>query len=401
MRLSTLTFVLSAAAFGVPATGSAASPVGTGTVTSFGDAGSYGAPGQLNAPLADIVATPDGAGYWLVAADGGVFAYGDATFEGSWSGTVPGVPVVGMASTSDGKGYWLVDSIGEVTALGDATAHGSLDSIRSSGGSLNGPVVGMAAGPGGAGYWLIAADGGVFAYGDAAFEGSAATLPLNAPVVGMAATPDGGGYWLVAADGGVFAYGDAAFEGSAATLPLNAPVVGMAATPDGGGYWLVAADGGVFAYGDAAFEGSLGTTPPPHPVMAMAAPGGHGYWLATAAVGPTPSAVTQVAGDCVHPQVEPSRFTLACGDGNAYLDGVTWSSWTRSIAFGRGTYWQNDCTPDCAHGRFESSPGASIELSRPVATSAGVEFTTVTVSYSDPTSGARRNYTEGWYTSPT
>ncbi len=30
-----------------------------------------------------MAATPDGGGYWLVASDGGVFAYGDAGFYGS------------------------------------------------------------------------------------------------------------------------------------------------------------------------------------------------------------------------------------------------------------------------------------------------------------------------------
>jgi hypothetical protein len=33
-----------------------------------------------------MVPTADGGGYWLVAADGGVFSYGDATFEGSAAG---------------------------------------------------------------------------------------------------------------------------------------------------------------------------------------------------------------------------------------------------------------------------------------------------------------------------
>jgi len=53
-------------------------------------------------------------------------------------------------------------------------------------------------------------------------------------------------------------------------------------------------------------------------------------------------------------------------------------------------------------GHFESSPGATIELSRPIATSAGVEFTTLTVSYADPAAGGvPQSHTEGWYTSPT
>ena len=30
-----------------------------------------------------MAATPDGGGYWLVAADGGIFTYGDAGFYGS------------------------------------------------------------------------------------------------------------------------------------------------------------------------------------------------------------------------------------------------------------------------------------------------------------------------------
>jgi hypothetical protein len=30
-----------------------------------------------------MAATPDGQGYWLAAADGGVFAYGDAGFLGA------------------------------------------------------------------------------------------------------------------------------------------------------------------------------------------------------------------------------------------------------------------------------------------------------------------------------
>jgi hypothetical protein len=36
-----------------------------------------------DAPIVGISATPDGRGYWLVGADGGVFAFGDAVFYGS------------------------------------------------------------------------------------------------------------------------------------------------------------------------------------------------------------------------------------------------------------------------------------------------------------------------------
>jgi len=232
----------------------------------------------LNAPFVGMAATPDGGGYWLVASDGGVFAYGNAQFYGSATNLHLNEPVVGMAATPDGGGYWLVAADGGVYAYGDAQFYGSAGSLH-----LNQPVVGMAATPDGGGYWLVAADGGVFDYGDARFSGSAGGLPLTQPVVGMTATADGGGYWLVAADGGVFAYGDARFWGSAGGLPLTQPVVGMTATADGGGYWLVAADGGVFAYGDARFYGSADGEIPDSSVVGIAASGdAHGYWLPTA-----------------------------------------------------------------------------------------------------------------------
>jgi hypothetical protein len=74
-----------------------------------------------------------------------------------------------MAATPSGKGYWLVASDGGIFAFGDALFSGSAGSIR-----LNQPVVGMAPFGKGAGYWLVAADGGVFTYGGAPFLGSPA-----------------------------------------------------------------------------------------------------------------------------------------------------------------------------------------------------------------------------------
>ena len=205
----------------------------------------------LNRPIVGMVTTPDGGGYWMVASDGGIFAYGDAGFYGSAGHVHLNRPVVGMATTTDGRGYWLVASDGGVFAYGDATFKGSMG-----GAHLNRPIVGMAAHPGG-GYWLVASDGGIFAFGGAPFYGSSGNLRLNKPVVGMTPTPTGGGYWLVASDGGIFSYGNAPFHGSTGNLRLALPIVGMAATPNGGGYWLVANDGGIFALG-APFYGSLG-----------------------------------------------------------------------------------------------------------------------------------------------
>jgi L,D-peptidoglycan transpeptidase YkuD (ErfK/YbiS/YcfS/YnhG family) len=224
-----------------------------GGVFSFGDAHFYGSMGNqaLNAPIVAMTPSSDGAGYWLVASDGGVFSFGDAHFYGSTGSIHLNAPIVGMAATPDGGGYWLVASDGGVFSFGDAHFYGSTGSIH-----LNAPVVGMASAPDGGGYWLVASDGGIFSFGDAHFYGSTGSIHLNAPVVGMDSAPDGGGYWLVASDGGIFSYGDAHFYGSTGSIHLNAPVVGMASTPDAAGYWLVASDGGIFNYGDAHFYGS-------------------------------------------------------------------------------------------------------------------------------------------------
>jgi hypothetical protein len=169
---------------------------------------------------------------------------------GDLSGQSLNRPLVGMATTADGAGYWLVGRDGGIFTFGDATFHGSTGSL-----TLNKPIVGMAGDPATGGYWTVGADGGIFSF-DSPFFGSTGSLTLNKPIVGMAATPDGGGYWLVASDGGIFAFGNAAFFGSTGSLTLNKPIVGMAATPDGGGYWLVGRDGGIFTFGDAPFIGS-------------------------------------------------------------------------------------------------------------------------------------------------
>jgi hypothetical protein len=211
-------------------------------------------------------------GYWEVASDGGMFAFGGVGFYGSMGGTTLNMPVVGLAATPDRKGYWEVASDGGLFAFGDATFYGSMG-----GKPLNSPIVGMATDPATGGYWEVATDGGMFSF-NAPFYGSTGGTPLNQPVVGMASTPDGGGYWLVAKDGGIFAFGDAKFFGSMGGKPLNAPVVGIAASPSGGGYWEVASDGGMFAF-DAPFYGSMGGKPLNKPMVGLTADTQTGgYW---------------------------------------------------------------------------------------------------------------------------
>ena len=87
---------------------------------------------------------------------------------------------MGIASTPDGGGYWLVASDGGVFAFGDAAFYGSTGSLQ-----LNRPIVGMAATRTAAATGWSASDGGVFAFGDAAFYGSGAGSGPGQTFVGI------------------------------------------------------------------------------------------------------------------------------------------------------------------------------------------------------------------------
>jgi IgGFc binding protein len=197
-------------------------------------------------------ATPTGAGYWSLTS-GMLSAHGNAADLGSENGARLNAPIVAINSSTTGHGYWLAAAEGGVFTFGDAGFYGSMGAKP-----LNQNIVGIARTPDNHGYWIVSSDGGVFSFGDAHFYGSLGARHLNQPIVGVASTPDGHGYWLIAADGGVFSFGDAHFYGSMGGTNLNRHLTGIAATPDGHGYWLIAADGGVFTFGNANFFGSLG-----------------------------------------------------------------------------------------------------------------------------------------------
>jgi hypothetical protein len=211
-------------------------------------------------------------GYRLVGSDGGLFRYGTARFYGSTGGLHLNRPIVGIAGDPKTGGYWMVASDGGLFAF-HAPFFGSLGSMH-----LNSPIVGITATADGGGYWMVASDGGVFAFGDARFRGSLGSVHLNSPIVGLAADRSTGGYWMVASDGGVFAF-HAPFLGSAGGSRLGAPVTGMAAGPNGGGYRIVTALGRVFGYGSAPSYAPAGARVPPAPIVGIAVTGdGLGYW---------------------------------------------------------------------------------------------------------------------------
>jgi uncharacterized RmlC-like cupin family protein len=227
-------------------------------------------------------------GYTVATSGGGLYRYdtsqGTVTALPSMVGQHLNSPIVGAAS--NGNGYYLVASDGGVFAFDSGAPF-----LGSMGGQkLNAHIVGIALGfpatPGTpSGYYLVAADGGVFTFGGIPFYGSMGGQRLNAPIVGVATTgpivPNTPGYWLVASDGGVFSFGQTKFLGSTGNIHLNQPIVGMAfgsnaqngGPPDANGnqgYWLVASDGGAFSFGDTNFCGSAAGISPKAPVVGIA-----------------------------------------------------------------------------------------------------------------------------------
>jgi hypothetical protein len=248
-------------------------------------------------PIVGMAPTPSGNGYWLVASDGGIFAFGDAGFFGSTGAMTLNKPIVGMAATPSGNGYWLVASDGGVFAFGDAGFFGSTGAIK-----LNKPITGMTPSGTGQGYRMVATDGGIFSFGDAAFFGSAGGTALAKSIAGMAPTPSGKGYWLVGSDGKIFSYGDAADLGAASSLKS---VAALASTPSGAGYWAVGADGALAHFGDAVDLGHpTGTLS--KPIVGMAVLPSSGLPGTVGGAGPATPGQGPGTGPSVPPTTAPS-----------------------------------------------------------------------------------------------
>ena len=240
-----------------------------GGIFTFGAAPFYGSTGALTLqrPVVGMTVTAGRLGYWLVAADGGIFSFGDASFYGS----IPGLgfapagsgggsrqlsaPIVGMVPSSDGGGYFMVGADGGVFAFGDAKFEGSCPGI----GGCSGAAVTVMPDASGNGYWLVTVTGHVYAFGDATTFGAPATP--SAPVTSATRTPDGKGYWILLANGVVGAFGDAASLGGPGgqTGGLN-PATAIFSTSDGGGYWVSSAAGAIYTFGDAPYDGGMNTT---------------------------------------------------------------------------------------------------------------------------------------------
>ena len=236
-----------------------------GGIFSFGAATFHGSTGDLvlQRPVVGMVPTADHEGYWEVASDGGVFAFGDAGYYGS----IPGIgiapagstasqrrlnaPIVAIVPSDDGGGYFMVAADGGVFAFGDATFAGSCPGI----GTCPGSAVSVLPDTDGKGYWLVTSVGAVYAFGDAPFKGAPGATP--SPITSAVHTLDGDGYWILTADGSLYAYGDAPYLGGASGANAADPATAVFAPADYGGYWIVTADGAVSSFGTAMNEGDM------------------------------------------------------------------------------------------------------------------------------------------------
>jgi hypothetical protein len=113
-----------------------------------------------------------------VASDGGIFAFGDARFYGSMGGRKLNAPVQSLVPDGDGAGYWLVASDGGIFAF-DAPFLGSMGGQR-----LNKPVTGMVRY--GDGYLMVGEDGGIFNFSSRSFAGSLGANPPARPITSVA-----------------------------------------------------------------------------------------------------------------------------------------------------------------------------------------------------------------------
>ena len=131
----------------------------------------------LNGPVLDSIPTPTGNGYYMVAADGGIFTFGDASFSGSMGGKAqrPG-PV---ASSRPRRQGLLAGRLRRRRLHLRRPFRGSMGDVR-----LNKPMTGMV--PYGNGYLMVAEDGGIFNFSNRAFVGSLGDNPPARPMVSVA-----------------------------------------------------------------------------------------------------------------------------------------------------------------------------------------------------------------------
>ncbi len=117
------------------------------------------------------------------------------------------------------------------------------------------------------------------------------------------------------------------------------------------------------------------------------------YSSASAATAPS------YVNDCGHPEYKPESLTQYCADAGTGVVRIKWSSWSSTRAVGTGSYYVNQCVPDCADGKLLWAK-VKVVLSGPKFTRGKKYLMNVTVSSINgkPLPEATRTTTVGWVT---
>jgi peptidoglycan/xylan/chitin deacetylase (PgdA/CDA1 family) len=212
-------------------------------------------------------------GYRELTSDGGVHAYGSASF-GSMAGKLaPGVTAVGLAAGQRSGGYWILKSNGGVNFF-NAPWYGSLlgkipDGVR---------VAAIAAGRND-GYLVLTSDGDVHAFDRPDYGSDAGKLAPGVTAAGLAIDPVTGGYWILKSNGGVDFFNAPWYGSLLGQLPDGVRVTAIAGSP-AGGYYVLTSDGDVHAFGANSFGSLAGKLPAGVTAAGLATdPATGGYWI--------------------------------------------------------------------------------------------------------------------------
>ena len=99
----------------------------------------------------------------------------------------------------------------------------------------------------------------------------------------------------------------------------------------------------------------------------------------------------RVVGNCTKSQVRPPAIIIACADDNLSLTRLHWSSFGGTTAHGSGQYYVNDCTPDCAGGRFHSYPIELVLSSAKPCPDGRDDYRTATISFTSTRPSGQRS----------
>jgi hypothetical protein len=86
--------------------------------------------------------------------------------------------------------------------------------------------------------------------------------------------------------------------------------------------------------------------------------------------------------DCGGQAIAPASMTLTCADANYGLAAMKWQNWGAASAKGSGSASANDCTPNCAAGKFASFPVTATASGIATCLSGRTQYTRLVLTYS-------------------